>query len=123
MLVYTYGSWQCSHEVHSCIDGLLKLLGKFDITTRLAQTEIDEILTGEVTRKWICNRNVSNEKRYKRHLDVRCICGPLYRDGHHFVTFVLCHEYWTILDPLTDESVIEPIVHENVKNVIEKAYE
>ena len=100
----------------------MKLLGKFDITTRLAQTEIDQILTVEFLGKMSSERHFSNEKRYKGPLDVRCICGPWYKHGH-FVTFVLCPEYWTFLVPLTDEYVIEPIVHENVKNVIKQSYE
>ena len=95
---------------------------KFDITTRLAQTEIDHILIGEVPWKWSSDRHFSNEKRYKGPLDIRCICGPWYRHGH-FVTFVLCPEYWTFLDPLSDESVIETILHENVKNAFKQSYE
>jgi len=111
----------CSHAVHSCVDGKLKLLGKFDILTRLAQTEIDQILKGDDPEKWSIKRHFSNEKIYIGYLDVRCICDPLYRHGH-FVTFVLCPEYWIILDPPTDESVIDPIGHEHVKNVIKKTY-
>jgi len=101
------------------VDGLLKLLGKFDITTKLAQKEVDQ---GEVPRKWSSDKHFSNEKRYIGPLDVRYICGPWYRHGH-FVIFVLCPEYWTILDPLRYESVIDPNVHENVKNVLKQSYE
>ena len=122
IISYTFGSWQSSHDVHSCVDGLLKLLGKFDITTRLSQTEIDQILTTEVPEKWSSNRHFSNEKRYKEPLDVRCICGPWYRHGD-FVAFVLCQDYCKFFDPLNDEYVIDPSVHENVKNVIKTSYE
>ena len=117
-----FGCWQCSHAVQSCIDGLLKLLGKFDIVTRLAETEIDQIFRGDILGKWSCDRHFSNEKRYKGPLDVPCICGSWFRHGH-FVTFVLCLGYWTFLHPLNEESGDDDIVHENVKNVIKLAYE
>jgi hypothetical protein len=92
----------------------LNLLGKFDSITRLARTEINQINKGDVPGKWSSNIHISNDSSYKGPLDVQCICGPWYRHGH-FVTFVLCPEYWTFLDPLTDEFVINPITHENVK--------
>jgi hypothetical protein len=120
-IAYTFGSWQCLHEVHSCVDGLSKLLGNFDIITRLAQTEIDQILKGEVTGKWSSNRHFSNENRYKKPLDVLCICGPWYMHGY-FVTFILCPDCKTILDRLTDKYVIDPIVHENDKNIKKNPY-
>ena len=41
IICYTFGSWQRLHEVHACLIGLLKLLGKFDSMSFLAQTEID----------------------------------------------------------------------------------
>jgi len=41
----------------------------------------------------------------------------------HFVTFVLCLKYWTFLAPLTDESVIEHTIHENVDQGIKLTYE
>jgi hypothetical protein len=88
VLAYIYGSYQCSHEVHLCVDGLLKFLGKFDITTILAHTEINQILIGQVRRKWSSERHFSNKKRCKGPLDLRCICSPWYRHGH-FVTVVL----------------------------------
>jgi len=74
-------------------------------------------LEGEVPQKWSSIRHFSDEKRYKGLPDVQCISGPWYNHGH-LVTIVLCREYWTILDPLTDENVIDLIVYENVKNVI-----
>jgi len=38
IISYTFGSWQCSHEIHSRVDGLLKRFGEFDSITRLTQT-------------------------------------------------------------------------------------
>ena len=119
---YTYGSWQSCHEIHSCPTGLLKLLGKFDYSKILAQTEIDQILNGESPGKWKSNRHFGIDKKYEDPLDVACICGPWYRHGH-FVTFVLCPEYWTFFDPLTDESIIEPVIDQNVKNAIQSSYD
>ena len=110
------------HEVHACLTSLLKLLGKFDSISFLAQTEIDQILNGNVAGKWSSTRHVGSDKRYLGPLDVPCICGPWYRYGH-FVTFVLCPKYWTFLDLLKDASVIEPIIHENFEKAIKSTYE
>jgi len=119
---YAFGSWQSLHEVHACLTSILKLLGRFDSISFLAQTEIDQILTGNVPGKWSSTRHFRSDKRYLGPLEVPCICGPWYRHSH-FVTFVLCPKYWTFLDPLTDESVIEPSVHENVEKAINATYE
>jgi len=72
--------------------------------------------------KWSSERHFRKKKIYKGSLDDRCICDLWYRHGH-FVNFVLCLDYYTFLDPLTDESVIEHIVHENVKNIIKQSYD
>ena len=109
------------HAVHACFTGLLKLLGKFDSISFLAQSEIDQILNGNVPGKWISTRHFGSDKRYLGPLDVTCICGPWYRHGH-FITFVLCPKYWTFLDLFTDLSVTEPIIHENVEKAIKPTY-
>ena len=111
---YAYGSWQSCHEIHSCLIGLLKLLQKCANIKILAQAEIDQILNGESPGKWKSNNHFGIDKIYEGPLDVPCICGPWFRHGH-FVTFVLCAEYWTFLDPLTDESYIEPAIGQNKK--------
>jgi hypothetical protein len=54
---YTFGSWQSLHEVHACLTGLLKLLGKFDSISFLAQTEIKQIVNGHVPGKWSSSRH------------------------------------------------------------------
>ena len=76
-------------------------------------------MKGDVPRKWSSKRKFSNDNIHRGPLDVPCICGPCIMHGH-FVTFVLCPEYYTFLDPLTDEYVIDPNIHENAKNVIKK---
>ena len=111
---YAFGSWHRLHEVYACLTGLLKLLGKFDNISFLAQTEIDQIVNGHVPGKWNSSRNFGSDKRYLGPLDVPCICGPWYRHGH-FVTFFLCPKYWTFLDPLTDASVIEHFIRESIE--------
>ncbi len=45
---YIFGSWQSLHEVHACLTGILKMLGRFDSILFFAHTEIDQILTGNV---------------------------------------------------------------------------
>jgi hypothetical protein len=95
---------------------------KYENIKILAQTDIDHIMNGDVPGKWKSNRHFGIDKEYKGPLDVTFICGPWHRHGH-FVTFVLCSQYWTILDPLTDASVIDPIIEQNVQNSIKLSYE
>ncbi len=119
---YTFGSCQSAHEVLSCLTGLLKLLGKFYSLSILDQIDIDQIMNGEVPSKWTNNKHFGSNRRHIVPLDVPCICGPWYRHVH-FVTFILCPQYRTFLDPLTDTSVIRATIHENVKNAIKSSHE
>ena len=73
---YTFGSWHSLHANHACLTGLLKLLGKFDSISFLAQTEIDQILNGNVPGKWSSTRHFGSDTIYLGPLDVPCICGP-----------------------------------------------
>jgi hypothetical protein len=59
---YTFRSWQSLHEVHACLVGLLKLLGKFDNISFLAQTEIEQIINGHDPGKWSSSRHFGSDK-------------------------------------------------------------
>ncbi len=73
---YTFGRWQSSHEILACLTGLLKLLGKFDSVSILAQPEIDHNMSGSVPGKWSSNKHFGSNKIYIGSLDVPHICGP-----------------------------------------------
>ncbi len=60
---YTFGGWQSSHKILACLTSLLKLLGKFDSVSILAQPEIDQIMNGSVPGKWSSNMHFGRNKR------------------------------------------------------------
>ena len=116
---YSYGAWQSTWEVDPCITGILKLLGKYSPCRMLSCFEVERILLdGVAPDRWKSSRKFG---RYHGPLHAPYICGAYCRD-FHFVTFYICKEYWTLLDPLYEHSSLKDDMHENVFKALSEAY-
>ena len=65
-------------------------------------------LLGEALKRWKCEHHFLSRDSYRDPLGIPTCCGPWHNGSGHFVTFYLCQEYWTILDPLGPSPASNP---------------
>ena len=120
---FTYGAWQSTWDVDPCLIGILKLLGKYKPCQILLAQDLNNILRkGKAPDKWTKERHFGKNRMFLGPLHAPFICGPWYNGDGHFITFYLCKDYWTLLDPLYEDSSLEEIMHENVSKALSEAY-
>ena len=91
-------------EVQDC-DGIFNILRINPSLALLRQPEIDQILCmGEAPSRWTHPRHFPPLGDPAIATIPTC-CGPWHNGAGHFVTFYLCPEYWSILDPLEGAAV------------------
>jgi len=97
---YMYGGWQGTLEVQECLEGIFKLLLLNPPVSLLQQPESDQILImGEALTKWTRIRHFSNpEGFWTPH--IHTAFGPWHDGAEQFLTFYLCKDYWSLLDPM-----------------------
>jgi hypothetical protein len=112
---FTYGEWQSVHDVHSCLQGLHKLLNIHLDSPLLSHPELDQILTnGLPPSTWTSPRHFDPIQRYLGPLHAPSLCGAWHNGVNPFVVFYLCPEFWTIIDPInyftTPSLTMSPII-------------
>jgi hypothetical protein len=99
---YTFGNWKSDLDIQDCLEGILKLLRLDPFIALMQQPEIDQMLTtGEAPTRWSRPRHFSDAEGGQR-VDISTACGAWYSGNNHFVTFYLCADYWSIIDPLSE---------------------
>ena len=68
----------------------------------MQQPEMDQLLiTGEVPTRWSrAHHFLDRDGGTQTHIPTTC--GAWHNGHNHFLTFYLCADYWSLLDPLTD---------------------
>ena len=100
--------WQGTLEIQEYLEGILKILQLNPAISLLRQPEIDHPLCkGEAPTKWTRARHFPSPGALT-HATIPLRCGPWHNGAGHFVTFYMCPEYWSILDPL-EEDLPEPL--------------
>jgi len=56
------------------------------------------------------------------HANIPICCGPWYNGAGHFVTFYLCPEYWSILDPLMDNQPESPRMQFKIHRALRESF-
>jgi hypothetical protein len=98
---YTHGEWQSVHDIHSCLQGLQKLLNINLAPPLLSHADLDQIhINGLPPSTWTSTRHFGPAQRNIGSLHALSICGAWHNGANHFVVFFLCPKFWTIIDPL-----------------------
>jgi len=89
------------------MDGISKVLHLDLAISLLQQPELDRILCrGEAPTRWT-RSHYFPPPGDTTPATIPICCGPWHSGTGHFVTFYICQEYWSILDPLEDD-LLEP---------------
>ena len=92
-------------EVQDCLDGIFNILRMNPSLALLRQPEIDQILCmGEAPSRWTRPHHFPPQGDPDAATIPTC-CGPWHNGADHFVTFYMCPEYWSILDPLEGATI------------------
>jgi hypothetical protein len=90
-------------EVQECLEGIFKLLHLDPSISFMQQPDIDQILClGEAPTTWTRARQFSQTGDLT-HMYIPTCCGPWHKGAGHFVTFYLCQDYLSIIDPLEED--------------------
>ncbi len=54
---------------------------------------------GEAPHRLTRSKHFAPRDSYMEPTTIPTCCGPWHNGAGHFVTFYLCQDYWTILDP------------------------
>jgi len=88
-------------HVQDCLIGIFRTLGIDPSISLLQQREIDQMLClGEPPHRWSRPHHFSARASYEDPSAVPICCGPWHNGSKHFLTFYICPDYWTNLDPL-----------------------
>jgi hypothetical protein len=99
---FVYGEWQGSLDIQDCLDGIFKILQLDPSIALLQQHELDQILCSrEAPALWTRSYHFPPIGDPTLATLLTC-CGPWHNGAGHFVTFYMCPEYRSILDPLED---------------------
>ena len=98
---FTFGVYQSVHDIHTCLNGLDKLINIHNSPPLLCQPDLDRILLhGLNPSSWTSQRHFGLTKPYLGPLHAPSLCGVWHNGADHFVVFYICSEFWTIIDPL-----------------------
>jgi hypothetical protein len=109
-------------EVQDCLDGIFNILGINPSLALLRQPEIDQILCmGEAPSRWTRPRHFPPLGDPAIATIPTC-CGPWHNGAGHFVTFYLCPEYWSILDPLEGAAVAPARMQHRLHDALHESF-
>ena len=77
---------------------------------------------GEVPQRWKRHHHFLPRDSYQDPHTIPTYCDPLHNGADHFVTFYLCNEYWTILDPLHPTEASYPAHETQLHNVLREFF-
>ena len=77
---------------------------------------------GEAPQRWKREHQVLPRDSYRDPLGIPTCCGPWHDGSDHFVTFYMCQEYWTILDPLRPAMVSYPSLKTKLHNALPESF-
>ncbi len=98
-----FGEWQGTLEVQECLERIFRLLQLDPSISLLQQEELDQIVCqGEAPTMWTHARHFPPTGE-PTHASIPTSCGPWHNCARHFVTFSMCQNYWSIIDPLEDD--------------------
>ncbi len=82
------------------MEGIFRILKLDPSVSLIQQTEInDMLLYGSTPTGWKRVAHFLPRASYEDPTQIPTCCGPWHNGAKHFVTFYLCPEYWTLLDP------------------------
>jgi len=100
---YVYGGWQGTLEIRECMTGLFRILQLKPSIFLHQQHELDQILClGETPTRWTRSTHFPAPGG-DTNPAFPIFCGPWHNGEGYFVTFFMCADYQSILDPLTDD--------------------
>jgi len=80
------------------------------------------LLLGEAPQRWRREHHFLPRDSYREPLGIPTCCGPWHNGSDHFVTFYLCQEYWTMLDPLCLARASYPAFETQLHNALHESF-
>ena len=77
---------------------------------------------GEAPQRWKRHHDFLSRDSYQDPHMIPTCCGPWHNGADHIVTFYLCHEYWTILDPLRPSEASYPALETQLHSVLRESF-
>jgi hypothetical protein len=119
---YFFGKLQGTLEIQESLEGILRLLQLDPSISLLQQPEIDQILCiGEALTRWTRARHFP-PPREPTHASILTCCGPWHNGSGHFVTFNMCQEYWSIIDPLEEDLPKPPRIQYKLHRALRESF-
>ena len=120
---FVHGNWQGTMEVQDCLKGIFNLLRINPSISLLLQHEIDQILLqGEAPHRWKTQRHFTSRDPSGNPAAIPTCCGPWHNGANHFLTFYLCQDYWTLLDPLSPAPETRAVFEEQLHNALKESF-
>jgi hypothetical protein len=117
-----YGWWQGTLKIQECMEVLFRILHLDSSIYLLQQHELDHILClGEVPTGWSCSRHFLSQGSVNQPAIPTC-CGPCHNGEGHFVTFYMCVDYLSILDPPSDGMPPPPRIQYKLHRALRKSF-
>jgi len=88
----------------------------------MQQPEMDQMLrTGHTPTRWFHSRHFTDPSSdIQAHIPTAC--GAWYNGEHHFVTFYMCADYWSIMEPLQDFPLPPPGMQSSLNRALKEAF-
>ncbi len=80
------------------------------------------IQQGTAPTRWRRTNHFLPRASYEEPTAIPSCCGPWYNGRLHFVTFYLCPEYWTLLDPLNPTEIAYPELEANLHKALAESF-